>query len=119
MPPEFPVCTQKLDIYMFGLTLNEIFGGEHDLNESETINITKLAEYFMETIIECTNWESSLRPDALKLKNHFLVIQKLMLFLLAFNCENYWNMKNEEKDGNFKKSYELIMQTIKQYNLTQ
>jgi hypothetical protein len=25
MSPEFPVCTQKLDIYTFGLALNEFF----------------------------------------------------------------------------------------------
>ena len=113
MPPEFPVCTQKLDIYTFGLNLNEIFGGNHELNEQETIVMTKIVDFFSETIIQCTSTDSSNRPDAKKLKSDFLVFQKLMFFLLTLTSENYWRIEWKEKDASFKKSYDLIMQTIK------
>ena len=84
--------------------------------EGQTIIISRFGEVFVELIKECTCFDSNIRPDAEQLKKHFLIFQKLMFFLLSIYCENYWNMEINEKNESFRKSFDTIAKTIKQYN---
>ncbi|CAF1148117.1 unnamed protein product [Didymodactylos carnosus] len=66
MPLEFYTGTydQKLDIFTFGLTLNELFTEISHNNKNRRISITKQSPVFRHLIAECINDDPKRRPIA-------------------------------------------------------
>ena len=95
MPPEYKtgVYDQKIDIFMFGLTLNRIYNGEncedYYLTENH-ISILRDASCFSELIYECLNQNPKLRPTSNDLK---CKLRKYRTEIDDFIKENYSNFE--------------------------
>lgn len=66
MPPEFyrGIQSKKLDVYTYGLTLNETFSGSHECNHSNEIEIKNRADYFYFLVLKCTEMDPNKRPSS-------------------------------------------------------
>jgi serine/threonine protein kinase len=117
MPPEFfndsanghVKCDEKLDIYTYGLTINQLFTETmHDarLNSSGSrITITKQSPIFYEDIIlRCLDNDSKRRPTAVEIE------KTLELYEQAFSetmlSDAYTKMNAREKDKVFLEFYQ-------------
>ncbi|CAF0849079.1 unnamed protein product [Adineta steineri] len=112
MPPEFfheqseghIKCDEKLDIYTYGLTLNQLFTETmHDFHfdhSTSRIIITKPSPVFYdEIIVKCLETDSKQRPIAVEIE------KTLELYEEAFNetriSDGYTRMNTQEKDKVF------------------
>jgi hypothetical protein len=68
MPPEFYTgkYDYKLDIFTFGLTLNELYGGSHFV--TQPIRINKQAVLGNKLIAQCVDLDPKNRPDSFTIK---------------------------------------------------
>ena len=68
MPPEFYTGKYdfKLDIFTFGLTLNELYGGSHFV--TQPIRINKQAVLANKLISKCVDLDPRNRPDSYTIK---------------------------------------------------
>jgi serine/threonine protein kinase len=117
MPPEFfrdssdgyAICDEKLDIYTYGLTLNQLFTDTvHDFHfnlSSPQITLKKQSPIFYdEIIVKCLDNDPKQRPTALE-------IEKILeLYEQAFNdtmrSKAYTKMNIKEKDRVFMDFYQ-------------
>lgn len=88
MPAEFYTqkYSKKLDIYTFGLTLNEVFQGEHE-EKKQVITITKKASLFTYFVEWCTNKDPETRPDAKRIEKDL----KFFYFIANGLVKKYFN----------------------------
>ncbi|UJR24523.1 hypothetical protein I4U23_005898 [Adineta vaga] len=117
MPPEFfrdsidgrAKCDEKLDIYTYGLTLNQIFTETlHDfrLNRSPSrIILTKTSPIFYEEIIsKCIENDSKQRPTAIEIEKTLEFYEQA--FSETMLSETYVRMNTKEKDKAFLDFYQ-------------
>ena len=102
MPPEFYTgkYNNKLDVFMFGLTLNELFNGAHCLkpNSSDAtsrpqVTIAKQGDLFYFIVEKCINKDPDLRPNSAQLEQWFTDFKKtiednLPIDYDKFKCED-------------------------------
>lgn len=106
MPPEFysGSYTNKLDVYTFGLTLIELFGGSHntstDTNGERTLTVKK-PKVFWEAISKCLNGNANLRPKSKEIEKTLTVVQKLFLKYVSKNQE-YMTYSYQKRNAIFK-----------------
>ena len=105
MPPQArtPYYGKELDVFMFGMTLIELFGGQ--LDEKENKNIQKVKpKYFSRLTDSYTDFEPTNRPDSNKVVNH------LRCFMIGIENEikrikSMPESKNYNAEKIFKKAY--------------
>ena len=116
MPPEFYLnkCSHKLDIYMFGLTLNEIYDGNH-AKKNYIIKIIKASEILSDIIKQCISINPNERPDSNSLKRRLIIIQRLMTFLITERYPDYVDKNHFEKNEIFKNCYHLILNSVRYF----
>ena len=113
MPPEYYIGTydQKLDIFTFGLTLNELFTEtEHGFNSSARKKITLLIEspVFPDLIARCTSDNPKHRPAAIEIE------KTLEFYCHAFDQQghsknpSYTRLSIEQKNEIFIKFYQKL-----------
>jgi serine/threonine protein kinase len=76
MPPEFykDEYTMKLDVFTFGLSMNELFGGKHSCTNRETKVITKGRVVFEDIISKCILNDPNNRPLSQDIENELSFI---------------------------------------------
>lgn len=79
----------KLDIYTFGLTLNEIFGGCHQLVKNREITITKKAPVFIYFVEWCTRQVQKDRPSAKVIEKELNYFSRVINQYINVNSEKY------------------------------
>ncbi|CAF3921731.1 unnamed protein product [Rotaria sp. Silwood1] len=116
MPPEFfrnasdghVKCDEKLDIYTYGLTLNQLFTERmHDFRFASPlprITITKKSPVFYdEIILRCLDDDSKRRPRAIEIEKTLELFEQA--FLENMKSESYTRMNTQEKDQVFIEFY--------------
>jgi serine/threonine protein kinase len=107
MPPEFfsgQYC-KKLDIFTFGLTINELYNGKHQTEKAGRTprqNITARAPVLYDFIEMCISSDQHRRPSADQAKSYLKDIFKR--FDSHVNDE-YKKLTNQGKNEIFKKFY--------------
>lgn len=81
MPPEYQTGNydQKLDIFMFGLTLNRLYNGTNneELRQDDyCASILEEANVFSDIIFDCLNQKPAMRPTSSELKLKFFKYRK-------------------------------------------
>ncbi|CAF1326333.1 unnamed protein product [Rotaria sordida] len=117
MPPEFfrdvsdghVKCDEKLDIYTYGLTLNQLFTEKmHHFRFSSSlpcITITKQSPVFYDEIISrCLDEDSKRRPTAIEIEKTLEFYEQA--FLKTMNSDSYIKMTKQQKDKVFIEFYE-------------
>ncbi|CAF5152842.1 unnamed protein product [Rotaria magnacalcarata] len=118
MPPEFFIgassdghvkCDEKLDIYTYGLTLNQLFTETiHDFRFSSPlprVTLTKTSPIFYdEIILRCLDGDSKRRPTAVEIEKTFEFYEEA--FLETMNSDSYSRMNTKQKDQVFIEFYE-------------
>ena len=110
MPPEFNSgkYDHKLDIFTFGLTLNQLFGGSHDYKDP--IVITHRAVFLWEVIDKCISREPKNRPTAHEILKTFFIIKKVSGFVLKSKYySNYASMPTCKKNQIFEYVYKTLL----------
>ena len=117
MPPEFfqgsssnPVqCDEKLDIYTYGLTLNQLFTETmHDFQLRSPLPLVTLRKesivFFAEIISPCLNNNPKRRPAAREIETTLAMYEQA--FGETMLTDEYIKMDTEEKDRLFVEFYE-------------
>jgi len=117
MPPEFfdhssnghIKCDEKLDIYTYGLTLNQLFTETmHNTNFNSSqfrITITKQSPIFYEDIIlKCLDKDSKRRPTAIQIEKTLEFYEQA--FSQTMLSDAYTRMNATEKDHIFMEFYQ-------------
>lgn len=117
MPPEFYTgkFTNKLDVFTFGLTLNELFNGSHQYNNkgdenenksnknlSNRISIVKSAEKFFFVVEKCIQDDAESRPASVELEQLFFHFTNI---IDSNVCSNYSKLGINEKNEVFEEIY--------------
>ncbi|CAF1110379.1 unnamed protein product, partial [Brachionus calyciflorus] len=109
MPPEFYTghYDLKLDIYTFGLTLVELFDGEHTIIKSQLkIKVVKQPIVFNELINACLATDVKLRPDAKQIRTYLNIFSKMINKYINENVKDYSHYSLELKNQLFKKLHD-------------
>ncbi|CAF1383660.1 unnamed protein product [Didymodactylos carnosus] len=110
MPPEFyrNDYDQKLDIYTFGLTLNELFTEtKHKFNMGNgEKTLTKQSPILSELIARCIDSDPSQRPTAYELEKSLEVYDRGFNELVLKRHLSYITWSNEKKNKAFMQFYE-------------
>ncbi|CAF1338168.1 unnamed protein product [Adineta ricciae] len=117
MPPEFfrdaadgrAKCNEKLDIYTYGLTLNQIFTETmHDFRLNRTpsrLILTKQSPIFYDEIIsKCLEDDPKRRPTAIEIEKTLEFYEQA--FAETMLSESYVQMNTKEKDRAFLDFYQ-------------
>ena len=110
MPPEFYAgdYDNKLDIFTFGLTLNELFGGSHD--SRNPMKIINKAVILWDIIDKCISREPRYRPTSQEILTKLLIIKKSSgLVLLSEYYSNYASMPTYKKNQVFDFTYKTLV----------
>lgn len=86
LPPEFYTgeYTNKLDVFMYGLTVNELFNGSHRLHrptaaDRPRVVIVDRGELLYSSIVErCTRDEADLRPTSSQVELRLAQFKRLV-----------------------------------------
>ena len=126
MPPEFfrdssnrhVKCDEKLDIYTYGLTLNQLFTETmHDFSFISSIprmRITKQSPVFYDEIIsKCLDHDSKRRPTALEIEKSLELYEQT--FGETMLSDAYTKMNTKEKDRIFMDFYQKNKSNIQQF----
>ncbi|CAF0738938.1 unnamed protein product [Adineta steineri] len=126
MPPEFfheqseghIKCDEKLDIYTYGLTLNQLFTEiMHDfrLNRATSrIIITKPSPVFYdEIIVKCLETDSKQRPTAVEIEKTLEIYEQA--FSETMLSDAYTRMNTKEKDKVFLEFYQTNKHHIQRF----
>ncbi|CAF4105847.1 unnamed protein product [Rotaria sordida] len=111
MPPEFHSGTydQKLDIFTFGLTLNELFTETQHIFQflgKEKIVFQEESPIFQDLIARCTAHDPKHRPAAIEIEKTLeLYAQGFDMIILKKNL-GYIRLSTEQKNQVFIKFYE-------------
>ena len=109
MPPEFASgnYSKKLDIYTFGLTLNELYGGRHEIDDRlRKIVIRKKTPVFFDLVQKCIDDNPEKRPEARQLENILRNYEEKISE--AIDRESYKQLNGRERNDLFIKIYEDI-----------
>ncbi|CAF3523486.1 unnamed protein product [Rotaria socialis] len=118
MPPEFFIgassdghvkCDEKLDIYTYGLTLNQLFTeAMHDFRFAAPlprVTLTKTSPIFYdEIILRCLDSDSKRRPTAVEIEKTLQFYEEA--FLGMMHSDSYSRMNTKQKDQVFIEFYE-------------
>ena len=118
MPPEFYTgrYSKKLDIYTYGLTLNEIFNGIHRLiPRSREIVIEREADVFYHIVKVCISKDDRERPEAKLLEKELMVFENCIDSAISKNLYTYMKNKNEFFKNVYNKTLNAYRSTGKQY----
>ena len=112
MPPEYysitGAITNKLDVFTFGLTLNELFGGRH-VCENKKINVVSRGKLmFPDFISKCIDNDPNNRPLSKDLEDKLSFMNALITEDLK-NDVNY--LRNEPSIENCNKTFESKFNT--------
>lgn len=107
MPEEFytQFYSEKLDIFTFGLTLNELFGGEHE-EDNEKVTITKKAPVFTHFVDLCTHKDPAKRPSAKVIEKDLKFFYRVANGLVNEYFEKYVKLDTKNKNKFFMVGYE-------------
>ena len=94
---------QKLDVFTFGLTLNELFGGSHYFNHP--IRIKVQAPVGIRMITECVNHDPVKRPTSKKIKYTIKLYRRVIDESFQKHYPNYKEMSLSSKNDTFLKFY--------------
>lgn len=117
MPPEFfeGSYNQKLDIFTFGLTLNQIYNGENHTKNPKDGKIKTKPSSFSFFVDKCVNYDPEKRPCSSSL------VKFLEVFLQLINkeilCDEYMRSSENVKNNLFKKAYDKILPTLIQEDI--
>ncbi len=100
MPGEFytGIYDQKLDVFSFGLTLNEIYNGKH--GDKHPIKIIQKSPVFLNLITLCVEMSPNKRPTSKYIKA-YLKFFRFSINDILFNKKNQIqiNYLSESQDG--------------------
>ena len=105
MPPDFYTgkYDQKLDVFTFGLTINELYGGLHHFEHP--IRIKFKAPVFYKLISECVKHDPGQRPDSKKIKNNIKSYRRVIDEAFQVYYPNYNDLSLVKKNEIFKRFY--------------
>jgi serine/threonine protein kinase len=111
MPPEFykGSYNQKLDIFTFGLTLNELFTStKHSFQPfvSDKIAFQEKSPIFDDLIARCTSYDPQRRPAAIEIEKTFDLYSAGFNELVFKKHPGYQKLSKEDKDEIFVAFYE-------------
>jgi serine/threonine protein kinase len=119
MPPEFysGKYNQKLDVYTFGLTLVELFGGAHKLYRKEKlIKIETETPILWHFVKQCVDNQPTIRPTAKEIEHVLRFFNDLAIEVISKNFADYISYSCDKKNFIFKTIYEMFLQ--KYLNIT-
>lgn len=108
MPPEFftQKYNQKLDVFTFGLTLNQLYDGAHG-TKGYSIEIKKKSPVFYFFIDKCINSNPNLRPTSKQIESELKLFQQIINQFIKKIIHKYEKMKSDAKNAVFIKTYEV------------
>ncbi|UJR32794.1 hypothetical protein I4U23_020256 [Adineta vaga] len=111
MPPEFYKrdYDQKLDIFMFGLTLNELFTSKkHSFQPlaSNRIAFSEKSPVFDDLIAQCTLYDPKRRPTATEIEKTLDIYSAGFNEMVISKDAGYMKLSTEDKDKSFISFYE-------------
>jgi serine/threonine protein kinase len=111
MPPEFYTrkYSKKLDIFTYGLTLNELYGGDHE-EEGKKVIVTHLAPVFGYFVEKCTKDDPDQRPTSKELENDLKFFSLISNKYVKDCIPEYFNLNNEKKNHVFKGIYQRTLE---------
>lgn len=111
MPPEFysGKYNKKLDIYTFGLTLNELYNGSHRLVLTK-IQIDKKAPVLDFFVDRCLNFDAAKRPAAKELETELKQFNQVIKSTIRNLIKNYDRLAVCEKRDVFIRAYETCLE---------
>lgn len=119
MPPEFYTrqYTKKLDIYTYGLTLNELYEGSHVLiKNTREIQIQREAEVFFYFVKKCISRNPNARPEAKQLEKDLCIFEKMIDSLIWKNLLAYNNKSSKQKNEVFRAIYRKTLEIFRTHN---
>lgn len=113
MPIEFYTGSydQKLDVFTFGLTLNELYNGSHTKNPP--IVLIKQSNFFISIITKCINLHPVNRPCSASINQCLIKVQKLINRHILKQAPNYIQMSACYRNEIFKNIYDSLVDEIK------
>lgn len=114
MPPEFytKLYDQKLDVFTFGLTINELFNGIH--NMKHPIVIDKKASICNTFINSCIDYNPEKRLVAKQIKESLRMVQKVVEKVIFNNLPFYFTISTDSKNQIFQDIYIIIVTKMKE-----
>ena len=110
MPPEFystGVVTNKFDVFTFGLTLNELFGGKHKCSNKKIEIIQKGEPFFDDLISDCISDDACNRATSREIESKLSFIITSMREQQCYSDDNskfrlkfYYCMRNYREKQN-------------------
>ena len=114
MPPEFysGQYDKKLDVYTFGLTMVEVFDGEHNKKGLLSVKVIKEPKAFKKLIYKCLAIESSERPDAASLLRYLKINEYITNEVAIKKVSGYMVMPVEKKNQVFQLIHGLLEEKL-------
>lgn len=119
MPPEFYTrqYTKKLDIYTYGLTVNELYDGSHVLiKNTREIQIQREADVFFYFVRKCLSRNPNHRPEAKQLEKDLCIFEKMIDSLICKNLQAYNNKSAKQKNQVFRTIYYNTLEIFQAHN---
>jgi serine/threonine protein kinase len=109
MPPEFSSgkYTQKLDVFTFGLTLNELYNGSHKTEKGLQVIKTKAPVLYEKYIEECIASDPDKRPTSKEIKQS---LKNFIQQLKPSITREYKNSDTKRKNEIFAQVYRSLAQ---------
>ena len=113
MPIEFYTGSydQKLDVFTFGLTLNELYNGSHTKNPP--IVLIKQSSYFSSIITKCINLHPANRPFSKNINECLIMFQRVINRYILKDNPNYIQLSAIYRNEVFKSIYEKVVDDIR------
>ena len=112
MPPEFfkGKYDKKLDIFTFGLTLNELFEGKNYPHNNNSSKIKEMGKFFEFIIKPCTDYNPDMRPTTEIVEINLKIFQKVIIAIIANILPNYTSYSLNKRNAAFKFFYDTILE---------
>ena len=120
MPPEFFTgeFTQKSDVFMFGLSMNQLYEGTH--TSTPPIQIVKMSPVFVSLIMRCVEKEAARRPSSPFVKELLVTCRKAINEVIFEKSpevsRKYAAMSKQERNEFFKFISETVWKNIRDAN---
>jgi serine/threonine protein kinase len=107
---------QSLDVYTFGLTINELFTeAKHHYNIlTRRIKLTNVSPVFADLITRCIHIEPSKRPSAIEIETTLWMCKQAFEKYIVEQHIEYGNMPTEDKNLSFITTYNALYPEISQ-----
>ena len=101
---------QSLDVYTFGLTINELFVQKpHQFDVlTRHINITHPSPIFTDLITRCVHKDPSQRPTAIEIETTLRMYKKAIEKYIIEKNVKYASMSTDEKNSTFMTVYHTL-----------